>query len=59
MAFVASIASVTRFAGVTLIMTGGILLLLDTRLDGLKKIKHILYTYILYKCILTEQLYII
>jgi len=42
MALVASIASVTRFAGVTLIMTGGILLLLDTRLDGLKKIKHIL-----------------
>jgi len=38
---VAAIATITRFAGVTLIMTGGLLLLLDNRLSLLQKIKEL------------------
>jgi len=38
---VAAIATITRFAGVTLIMTGGLLLLLDNRLSLLRKIKEL------------------
>jgi hypothetical protein len=41
MSLVAAIATITRFAGVTLIMTGGLLLLLDNRLSLQKKFKEI------------------
>ena len=41
MALVAAFASITRFAGVTLIMTGGLLLLLDNRLSILQKVKEV------------------
>jgi hypothetical protein len=41
MALVAAIATITRFAGVTLIMTGGLLLLLDNRLSLQKKFKEV------------------
>lgn len=37
-----SISCITRYAGVTLIMTGGLLMLLDKELTLAKKIKHIL-----------------
>lgn len=40
MALVAAIATITRFAGVTLILTGGLLLLLDNRWSLQKKIKE-------------------
>ncbi len=39
---VAAITCITRYAGVTLIGTGGLLLLLDNQLPIAKKIKHIL-----------------
>lgn len=42
MALVAAFATITRFAGVTLIMTGGLLLLLENRLNFVQKVKEIL-----------------
>lgn len=41
-AFVTALACVTRYAGVTVIGTGGMLLLFDSRLEVKKKIGHIL-----------------
>jgi len=40
-ALIAAISCITRYAGVTLIGTGGLLLLLDNKLNVPKKIKHI------------------
>jgi hypothetical protein len=41
-AIIAAMAAVTRYAGVTLIGTGGLLLLLDTQLQLRKKLLHLL-----------------
>lgn len=42
-AIIASVASVTRYAGVTIIGTGAILLLLDMKLPGRRKLRDLLY----------------
>jgi hypothetical protein len=41
MAFIAGLACVTRYAGITLIGTGGLLILFDGNLSGGKKIRHL------------------
>jgi len=41
MSLIAAVATITRFAGVTLILSGGLLLLLDDRLNFFQKIKHL------------------
>jgi len=42
LALLAGLASITRYAGITLIGAGGLLLLCDLRLRGLKKLWHLL-----------------
>jgi len=42
LALIAGLATVTRYAGITLLGTGGLLLLCDTRLTWGKKIRHLL-----------------
>ena len=49
-ATITAVACITRYAGVTIIATGGIVILLDTKLEWRKKIIHLL----LFSCISTS-----